>query len=94
MTVRIDKDGPVTTVVIDRPAVRNAFDGPTAAALLAAFEDFDRDDTAQVAVLCGAGDCFCAGADIKAFASGMDANRIDADGPGPMGPTRLLLSKR
>ena len=73
--------------------MRNAFDGPTAAALLAAFEDFDRDDTAQVAVLCGAGDCFCAGADIKAFASGMDANRIDADGPGPMGPTRLLLSK-
>ena len=70
-----------------------AVNGPTAVALLDAFVEFERDAEAQVAVLCGAGPHFCPGADLKAFAAGEDANEIDADGPGPMGPTRLMLSK-
>lgn len=88
MSVRIDHDGPVTTVVIDRPEARNAVDGETAQALAEAFRAFDQDDAASVAVLTGAGGTFCAGADLKA----MD-NRIEDDGDGPMGPTRMRLSK-
>jgi enoyl-CoA hydratase len=61
--VRVERDGPVITVIINRPEARNAVNGPTAAALYAAFERFDRDDTASVAVLCGEGGTFCAGAD-------------------------------
>ena len=93
MTIRIERNGPVTTVTMDRPAVRNAVNGPTAAALLDAFVEFESDKEAQVAVLCGAGSHFCPGADLKAYAAGVDASVIDADGPGPMGPTRLMLSK-
>jgi enoyl-CoA hydratase len=90
--VRVHRNGPVTTVVIDRPAARNAVNGPTAAALYAAFEDFDRDDTASVAVLWGANGTFCAGADLKAFGT-PEANAVHRAGPGPMGPTRMVLSK-
>lgn len=93
MTVTIEKNGPVTTVIIERPEVRNAVDGPTATALLEAFEAFERDEAARAAVFWGAGGHFCAGADLKAFASGINANVIEAEGPGPMGPTRLMLSK-
>ncbi len=93
MTVRIERNGPITTVTMDRPAVRNAVNGPTAAALLDAFTEFEEDEAARVAVLCGAGPHFCPGADLKAFAAGTDTNTIDAEGPGPMGPTRLMLSK-
>ena len=64
--VRVERDGPVTTVSINRPEARNAVNGPTAAALYAAFEQFDRDDAASVAVLCGEGGTFCAGADLTA----------------------------
>jgi enoyl-CoA hydratase len=78
----------VTTVVLDRAAVRNAVDGDTAAALAAAFRAFDADDDAAVAVLWGAGGTFCAGADLKQM-----SNRTEPDGDGPMGPTRLELSK-
>jgi enoyl-CoA hydratase/carnithine racemase len=92
MTVQVERDGPVTTVVIDRPQVRNAVDGPTAAALARAFREFDADEAASVAVLCGAGGTFCAGADLKAV-GGPDGNRAGADGDGPMGPTRMRLSK-
>ncbi len=92
MTVRVDRDGPVTTVILDRPERRNAVDGPTAAALAAAFRAFDSDPGARVAVLFGAGGTFCAGADLKAV-GGPDGNRTEPDGDGPMGPTRLLLSK-
>jgi enoyl-CoA hydratase len=92
VTVRIERDGPVTTVVIDRPEVRNAVDGPTAAALADAFREFDKDETASVAVLCGAGETFCAGADLKAV-GGPSGNRTDPDGDGPMGPTRMRLGK-
>jgi enoyl-CoA hydratase len=90
--VRVERNGPVITVIINRPAARNAVNGPTAAALYAAFEEFDRDDTASVAVLWGEGGTFCAGADLKAFGT-PDANAVHRTGPGPMGPTRMVLSK-
>jgi enoyl-CoA hydratase len=91
-TVHLERDGPVTVVTIDRPERRNAVDAPTAAALAAAFRDFDRDERASVAVLTGAGGAFCAGADLKAIVAG-EPLRVAADGDGPMGPTRLRLSK-
>jgi enoyl-CoA hydratase len=91
-TVRIDHDGPVTIVTIDRPEVRNAVDRATADALADAFRAFDGDDDRDVAVLTGAGGAFCAGADLKAIASG-GGNRAAPDGDGPMGPTRMLLDK-
>jgi len=90
--VRVERDGPVTVVTIDRPARRNAVDGPAAAALADAFRAFDRDPGAAVAVLTGAGGAFCAGADLKAIAAG-EPLRVAADGDGPMGVTRLRLSK-
>ncbi|MEZ4363344.1 MAG: crotonase/enoyl-CoA hydratase family protein [Kofleriaceae bacterium] len=90
--VRTDREGPVTIVTLDRPAVRNAVDRDTAAALAAAFRAFEADDTASVAVLTGAGGTFCAGADLKAIAEGR-GNRVEADGDAPMGPSRMLLSK-
>jgi enoyl-CoA hydratase len=93
MSVRTDKDGPVTTVTIDRPDRRNAVDGPTAAALAEAFRAFDADEEAAVAVLTGEGGTFCAGADLTAV-GGPDGNRVDPIGhDGPMGPTRMRLSK-
>src|SRR5919197_6759144 len=91
-TVRIDHDGPVTIVTIDRPEVRNAVDRATAEALAAAFRAFDEDDDRDVAILTGAGGAFCAGADLKAISSG-GGNRAAPDGDGPMGPTRILLDK-
>jgi enoyl-CoA hydratase len=90
--VRVDRSGPVTTIVLDRPEVRNAVDGPTAAALAEAFAHFDADADASVAVLFGAGGTFCAGADLKAVGSER-GNRSAPDGNGPMGPTRMRLSK-
>jgi enoyl-CoA hydratase len=96
-TVRVERAGPVVTVILDRPAVRNAVDRPTAEALSDAFRAFDADDSAAVAVLWGAGGTFCAGADLKSFAAGTEnsgrVNRIAPDGDGPMGPTRMALSK-
>lgn len=92
LSVRTESNGPVTTVIIDRPQLRNAVDRETASALLHAFEAFDADDTARVAVLWGAGGNFCAGADLKAIAGGQP-NRLDPDGAGPMGPSRMILSK-
>ena len=91
-SVRLERDGPVLVVTIDRPEVRNAVDRPTAEALAAAFRDFDADEALLVAVLTGAGGTFCAGADLKAIASG-GGNRLAPDGDGPMGPTRMRLSK-
>lgn len=92
--VRVDVDGPVCVVTIDRPEVRNAVDGPTAAGLVEAFERFESDDALAVAVLTGAGGTFCAGADLKAVATGR-GNRVDTDMalPGPMGPSRMAFSK-
>ncbi|MFT6581960.1 MAG: crotonase/enoyl-CoA hydratase family protein [Alphaproteobacteria bacterium] len=91
--VLVEKDGPVTTVILNRPDVRNAVDNATADALAAALRAFDADDDAHVAVIYGEGGSFCAGADLKAIASGERKKRYDADGDGPMGPTRLKLSK-
>jgi enoyl-CoA hydratase len=90
--IRVDLHGPVTVVTIDRPQRRNAVDRVAADALEAAFADFDADDTAAVAVLTGADGTFCAGADLQAIATGT-GNRVTEDGPGPMGPTRMALSK-
>jgi enoyl-CoA hydratase len=90
--VRVDRSGPVTTVILDRPDVRNAVDGPTAALLAEAFADFEADPDAAVAVLCGAGGTFCSGADLKTI-GGPRGIQTQADGNGPMGPTRMRLSK-
>lgn len=92
MSVRTEKQGPVTTVIMSRPEARNAVDGPTAAALAQAFRDFEADPSASVAVLWGDGGTFCSGADLKAIGSDRQ-NRIDSLGDGPMGPSRLPLSK-
>ena len=92
MSVRAERSGRVTTVILDRPGARNAVDGPTAAALASAFREFDADDGADVAVLWGAGGTFCAGADLKAV-GGPEGNRASPDGDGPMGSTRLELGK-
>lgn len=93
MSVRYEPAGPVLTVTIDRPDVRNAVDRATAEALADAFRAFDADDALSVAVLTGAGGTFCAGADLKAISRGEAANRVEPDGDGPMGPTRMRLSK-
>ncbi len=95
MTVFIEKKEAVFTVVIDRPEVKNAVDGPTAAALADAFREFEKDDNAAVAVLCGTGNTFCAGADLKAVAKPNEGrlHRLKPDGDGPMGPSRMVLSK-
>ena len=85
-------DGPVTVVAISRPDRRNAVDSQTATDLRDAFEDFEVDDSASVAVLTGSGGTFCAGADLKAMAEG-DRRPVRDSGPGPMGPTRLDLTK-
>ena len=90
--VSVERDGPVTTVLLSRPERRNAVDGPTAAALADAFRSFDADPDAAVAVLHGQGDGFCAGADLHAVGT-PQGNRVAPDGEGPMGPTRLRLSK-
>ncbi|MFE0574348.1 crotonase/enoyl-CoA hydratase family protein [Streptomyces albogriseolus] len=92
MPVRIERRGAVTTVVLSRPEARNAVDGPTAAELADAFRAFEADEEARAAVLWGEGGTFCAGADLKALGTER-ANRVAEDGDGPMGPTRLRLSK-
>ena len=90
--VSVAHDGPVTIVTIDRPEVRNAVDGPTAAALAEAFRAFDADPDARVAVLTGAGGTFCSGADLTSL--GTDRSpRVSAEGDGPLGVTRMQLSK-
>jgi enoyl-CoA hydratase len=91
-TVAVEHDGPVSVVTITRPERRNAVDGPCADRLREAFVAFDHDDARAVAVLTGAEGTFCAGADLKAVAEG-DRRPIPDVGPGPMGPTRLTLSK-
>jgi enoyl-CoA hydratase len=92
MAVRVERNGPVTTVILDQPEVRNAVDGPTAQALADAFRAFDADEEARVGVLWGSGGAFCAGANLKA-AGTETGNRVAPDGDGPMGPSRMLLSK-
>jgi enoyl-CoA hydratase/carnithine racemase len=95
MNVRYETDGPVALVTIDRPDVANAVDRPTAEALADSFRRFDADESLAVAVLTGAGGKFCAGADLKAMREpgAPRASRVEPDGDGPVGPTRMLLSK-
>ena len=92
MSVRVEKQGPVTTVILSRPSARNAVDPETARSLADAFRAFDADADASVSVLWGEGGTFCAGADLKAFAAGK-YDHVSAEGDGPMGPSRLLLEK-
>ena len=92
MPVRSEKSGPVTTVILSRPERRNAVDRDTADELMQAFAAFDADEGAHVAVLFGEGGTFCAGADLVAVSEGRP-NRLEPTGPGPMGPTRMPLSK-
>ncbi len=99
MTLHVETLERVTTITLDRPQAKNAVDGPTAEALFAAFRAFDVDTDADVAVLCGAAETFCAGADLKAVSGGIGdnarANPLNADmaATAPMGCTRLMLSK-
>lgn len=90
--VRVENRGPVTTVILAQPEVRNAVDRPTADALAEAFLEFDADPEAKVGVLWGEGGIFCAGANLKAMGT-PEGNRVDTEGDGPMGPSRMLLSK-
>jgi enoyl-CoA hydratase len=90
VSVRVERNGAVWTVVLDRPAVRNAVDGPTAALLADAFRAFEADEQAGVAVLWGSGGTFCAGADLHAMSNQLD---VDLAADGPMGPSRMALSK-
>ncbi|QKW08407.1 crotonase/enoyl-CoA hydratase family protein [Streptomyces sp. NA04227] len=93
MSVHVQRHGPVTVVTLDRPEVRNAVDSTHAAQLTAAFEEFDNDPDASVAILYGSGGTFCAGADLKAVARGDVVVGAPGEGPAGMGPTRLLLGK-
>ena len=95
MSIDFRTEGSVVIVTIDRPDVANAIDRPTAAALADAFRRFDDDAALHVAVLTGAHGTFCAGADLKAMREpGMErASRLDREGDGPVGPTRMLLAK-
>jgi enoyl-CoA hydratase len=90
--IRVERSGPVTTIILSRPDVRNAVDGPTATALADAFRAFDADPEEAVAVLWGEGGTFCAGADLKAIGTER-GNQVTEDGDGPMGPSRMRLSK-
>jgi len=95
MAILIEKKDTIFTVIINRPEVKNAVNRPTAQALANAFREFEKDDAFSVAVLCGIGNTFCAGADLKAGAS-LDENllnRLEPEGDGPMGPSRMMLKK-
>jgi enoyl-CoA hydratase len=92
MTVYVEKDGPVTTIILSRPEVRNAVDREAAQKLADAFRSFEIDKAARVAVFSGDQGQFCAGADLKKIAEDTP-NRMQPEGDGPMGPTRMRLSK-
>jgi enoyl-CoA hydratase len=90
--IQLEKKGPVTTIIIDRPEVRNAVDRQAAQELAEAFRAFEADEEARVGILTGAGGYFCAGADLKALAEGRH-NRVEEEGDSPMGPCRMFLDK-
>jgi len=92
MNVSFETDGPIAIVTIERPELRNCVDGPTAVELAAAFRRFEESDDLAVAILTGSKGAFCAGADLKAMGSSRSVE-VTEDGDGPMGPTRMLLSK-
>lgn len=90
LTEQLDR---ITTITINRPEVRNCVDGATAAELAQAFRAFDENPDSDVAILTGAEGTFCAGEDLKAVSEGRKANKVRLDGDGPMGPSRMQLSK-
>src|SRR5258708_20835534 len=90
--VNFETEGPLAIVTLNRPDVRNAIDRPTAEALAEAFRRFEREDGLAVAILTGAGNCFCAGADLNAVSTS-DGNRLTADGDCPLACTRIPLRK-
>lgn len=94
-SIRVERDGPVVTIILQRPERKNAVDGPMASELRRAFREFDEDTALSVAVLYGEGGTFCAGADLKAVNDPERLHELDVDGggDGPMGPTRIALSK-
>lgn len=92
MTILIEKNYPIYTIIIDNPEVKNAVDDPTARELANAFRDFDKDDKGEVAILWGKNGTFCSGANLKAIVEG-SRNQVEKEGDGPMGPTRMKLSK-
>jgi len=92
MAIRLERQDAVATIVIDRPDARNAVDSAAARALVEAFREFEADEGLRVAVLWGAGGTFCAGADLKARGTERGL-RLAPDGDGPMGPTRMPLTK-
>ncbi|MFX1567469.1 MAG: crotonase/enoyl-CoA hydratase family protein [Promethearchaeota archaeon] len=92
MSIKVEKNYPIYTIIIDNPEVKNAVDGPTAKELADAFREFEKDDGALVAVLWGTNGTFCSGANLRAIVAG-EENRINAEGDGPMGPSRMILSK-
>ncbi|WP_322015137.1 crotonase/enoyl-CoA hydratase family protein [Paraburkholderia sp. J12] len=93
--VRIEASGQIATIVLERPACRNAIDRPTANALADAFARFETNGAWHAAVLFGAGGTFCSGADLTALGDESRRNELHADGsgPGPLGPTRMRLAK-
>jgi len=93
MNVLTEKKGRVTIIMINRPEVRNAVDGPTAKELAEAFREFEGDENAYIAVLCGAGGFFCAGADLSAMTDPNRSHHLEETGDGPMGPSRILFKK-
>jgi enoyl-CoA hydratase len=93
MAVRVERDGPVTTVIMNRPEVRNAVDHETGVELQAAFREFEADDEALVGVLCGDNGIFCAGYDLKSAAAGRLGEVYEPEGDGPLGISRMWLSK-
>jgi len=92
MSIRVEREGAITIVTINRPEVRNCVDRETAVELAAAWRVFDDDPEAKVGVFCGEKSGFCAGADLKAVSRG-EGNRAEPTGDGPMGPSRMLLKK-
>lgn len=93
MSIKIEKKERITTIILDRPEVKNAVDGITAQALANAFQEFDEDSESDVAVFYGANGTFCSGADLKAIAQENKSNQLSEKGNAPMGPSRMLLSK-
>ena len=91
--ITVQKEANITIILINRPQVKNAIDGVTAQELADAFRAFEQDADSYVAILGGVGGTFCAGADLKALANGTQTNRTEPDGDGPMGPSRMVLSK-
>ncbi len=93
MNILVEKQSKIVTIIINRPEVRNAIDGPTAAMLADAFRQFEADPESHAAVLYGQGGCFCAGADLKSVLDPVKTLRLDGSGDGPLGPSRMFFTK-